>query len=242
VPTGLDGTDVPIVTVVRSRLLTDVCDDIESLVGGGPDRMAIVGIDGIDGAGKSTFADELARTLTRRGRSVVRASIDSFHKPRATRWSRGRSSPIGFYLDSHDLDALHMYLLAPLRSGEPFCTAAFDEPSDKPVEQVWTAQIAGGIVLFDGVFLHRRELVDAWDASIWLEADVRVTAERIDRSIAHCPLDGALALVHLAKWWARLDRYVTGQRLYIADVDPAARADIVIDNNDLAAPTIRRRH
>ena len=59
----------------------------------------LVGIDGIDGSGKSTFADEVATLLRARGVPVVRSTVDSFHNPRSKRWARGRSSPVGFYLD-----------------------------------------------------------------------------------------------------------------------------------------------
>ena len=34
-------------------------------------------------------------------------------------------------------------------------------------------------------------------------------------------------------------RYVGGQRLYLAEVDPAARATWLLDNTDLAAPVLR---
>ena len=34
------------------------------------------GIDGIDGAGKTTIADELVAPIERHGRSVIRASVD----------------------------------------------------------------------------------------------------------------------------------------------------------------------
>jgi uridine kinase len=37
-----------------------------------------VGIDGIDGAGKSMFGNELAQILTAAGRSIIRASVDTW--------------------------------------------------------------------------------------------------------------------------------------------------------------------
>ena len=36
-------------------------------------------------------------------------------------------------------------------------------------------------------------------------------------------------------------RYVGGQRLYLAEVDPAARATWLLDNTDLAAPVLTSR-
>lgn len=59
-----------------------------------------VAIDGVDAAGKTTLADELVAPLRRRGRSVVRASADDFHNPRALRYRAGRDSP-EVYLREH---------------------------------------------------------------------------------------------------------------------------------------------
>jgi hypothetical protein len=39
-----------------------------------------VAIDGVDGVGKTTLADELVAPLQLLGRDVIRASIDGFHQ------------------------------------------------------------------------------------------------------------------------------------------------------------------
>ncbi len=59
-----------------------------------------VGVDGVDGAGKTTFADELAGALAPSGRQIIRVCADDFLNPRDVRYLRGRSSPEGFFLDS----------------------------------------------------------------------------------------------------------------------------------------------
>jgi uridine kinase len=60
-PAGLDGNQDPIVTPQRSAVLDDVASEIiQRRVDQTP---LVVGVDGIDGAGKSTFADELAALL-----------------------------------------------------------------------------------------------------------------------------------------------------------------------------------
>ena len=53
----------------------------------------IVAVDGVDGAGKTYFADALAEALRRAGHTVFRASIDGFHNTRALRYARGATSP-----------------------------------------------------------------------------------------------------------------------------------------------------
>ena len=49
-----------------------------------------VGIDGVDGAGKTHFADELAELLRASGRPTIRASVDGFHHTREapSGWNR----------------------------------------------------------------------------------------------------------------------------------------------------------
>ena len=240
-PAGLDGRPDPISTPARQAVLRRVADRIVTQAVRS-DRMAIVGVDGIDGAGKSTFADELAAVLRTRGVATDRASIDSFHLPRAQRWAAGRSSPLGFYRDSHDLAQLRDRLLTPVAQHRPYVPAVFDEPTDRRVDVRWHDPQAGGVLLFDGIFLHRPELVEAWDLSIWLDGLDRVRNRRVEIAMEGCPNDPALRFLHFLRWWARFDRYVTGQRIYLDEVDPMARADLVIDNNDFARPAIVTPH
>ena len=62
-----------------------------------------VAIDGVDAAGKTTLADELAEPVRALGRPVIRASVDDFHNPRAVRYRMGDDSPEGYFQDSFDL-------------------------------------------------------------------------------------------------------------------------------------------
>ena len=59
---------------------------------------ARVAVDGVDAAGKTTLADELAALVPGAGR----LSADDFLRPPADRYRRGRDSPEGYYLDSFD--------------------------------------------------------------------------------------------------------------------------------------------
>jgi uridine kinase len=79
---------------LRATVVTELAERIEALR---RPHSVCVAIDGIDAAGKTTLADELASVLRRRGREVVRVSIDAFHRPRAERYRRGELSPGGYY-------------------------------------------------------------------------------------------------------------------------------------------------
>ncbi len=47
-----------------------------------------VGVSGITASGKTTFANELAEEIKKRGLPVTRASIDDFHNPRVIRYAK----------------------------------------------------------------------------------------------------------------------------------------------------------
>jgi uridine kinase len=172
-------------------------------------RRAIVAVDGLDGAGKTTFADALAGRLER---PAVRASADDFLHPSEHRYRRGRESPDGFYEDSVDLATLGALLLSPFAAGEPFRRRAFDVLRDEPVEAPLEDAPRGALLLLDGLFLDRPELRGRWDLSILLDVAPLVAAERLLRR------DGK----------PTRDRYVLGQRRYFSEARPADHATLVL--------------
>ncbi len=178
----------------------------------------IVAVDGIDGAGKTTFADDLAAVLREQGRSVFRASIDGFHRPKALRYARGTESGEGFYRDSYDYSAFRRVLIEPFRMGgsAAFVPAVFDVHRDAWVEPVWLTGPADAVLVIDGIFLNRPELRGLWDFSIWLETSPQTAAERMSRR------DGTTSV---------RQRYLDGRALYLADADPRAAASVVVDND-----------
>jgi uridine kinase len=212
---------------IRRALIAHVAD---AIVARGDVRF--VAIDGTDGAGKTCFATELAHELRRRDRPVIRASVDGFHHPRAVRYRRGRDSPLGFYEDSYDYAALERELLAPLRRGGSgwYRPAVHDVDTDVTLERDEDEAPPDATLVLDGIFLHRDELRDTWDYSVFL--DVRF-AVSIPRGAARDGDDPDPAS-------ASNRRYVEGQRIYFARANPQAYAAIVIDNTDLANPRILR--
>jgi uridine kinase len=237
-PAGLDGNPDPIRTAARDAVVRAVAERVCS-PGEAAGRVA-VGIDGGSGAGKSTFADELANALRGQGRLVIRSTTDSFHQPRATRMQRGPTSADGYFLDSHQLDRIVNELLVPFREGaSEVLVAAFDEPTDAACPVV--ADVAPNAVLvFDGLFLHREELAGFWDVSVVLDADERRNAEWLRFLLDDLPASATHRAAELDRRLAiaRWPRYRQGWSSYVDDVAPHDRATVVIDNNDLANPRI----
>ena len=65
----------------RSTLIEMLAEKIAGVRCPHPVRIAI---DGVDGVGKTTLADELAGVLSSGERPVIRASVDGFHNPRSS--------------------------------------------------------------------------------------------------------------------------------------------------------------
>jgi uridine kinase len=122
--------------------------------------------------GKTTLADELALLLRSRGREVIRASAESFHLPRAQRYRHGEFSPEANYHDSFDYDALRRVLLDPLGpdGDRRYQHAVYDLDTDTALSPPATTAPADAVLLLDGVFLLRPELIGRWNLSIFVSA------------------------------------------------------------------------
>jgi uridine kinase len=198
------------------------------------DHPVRVAIDGVDAAGKTTLADELAGQVAERGRPVIRASVDGFGRPRADRHRRGELSPAGYWLDAFDYPALRANLLDPLGPGgsRRHRTATFDLRSDQPRSSPLRLAPPHAVLLCDGVFLLRPELNDAWDLRIFLEVSLE---EALRRALARDRALFGSAQATLARY---RQRYLPAQRRYLATVQPRRIADLVVDNHDPAAPRL----
>jgi uridine kinase len=211
----------------RTHILRDIADSITALPG---DRIIRVAVDGVDGAGKTIFADELAEALAGSGRPAIRASVDSFHNPRAVRYRRGERSPLGFFLDSYNYPLLKSTLLDPLSPGGngAYRAAAFDHTTDRAVSAPLEHARADSILVFDGIFLHRPELRLYWDYSIFLEVGFDISIPRGAARGSGSPDPAAPSNT----------RYVEGQRIYLRECDPTSHATVVVNNEDLENPFI----
>ncbi|WP_226342380.1 uridine kinase [Deinococcus sp. AJ005] len=191
-----------------------------------------VAVDGVDGAGKTIFADELAASLSSVGREVIRASVDGFHNPRAVRHRLGRDSPEGFYCDSYDYAGMRKALLDPLGPDGSlgYRTAIFDADADQSVSQPEMTARPGSILIVDGLFLHRPELRGVWDDSVFLRVDFGVS---VPRGAARGPGFGSPDPAAESN-----RRYIGGNELYFREANPEKWVGVVVDNTDLKAPFI----
>lgn len=204
----------------------------EHLCAVAPERPALVAIDGFDGAGKTVLAQELVALVSARGtRPVVNVSMDDFHHPRAHRYATGRG-PESFYRASYDYEAFRRCVVTPLRAGRAITPAVWDVDEDRPV---WVRPIDTApdtMVLVDGIFLHRPELCDEWNASVWVDVPFSVSVPRGNARFPGEHDPNPEAEEHY--------RYVAGQRLYLAEASPREAATFIFENTNLDCPRLFR--
>lgn len=214
----------------RDELLGHLAEAVGAVAVAHPTRVAF---DGPPAAGKTTLADELAVILRAQGRQVIRASVESFLRPRDERYRRGEYSADACYHDSFDYDALHRVLLDPLGpSGDRrFQQAVYDNRTDSAVSGPVTRAPVDAVLLFEGVFLMRPELLHQWDFRIFVSTAFEVTLERArTRDLA---LYGSAANVERRF----RERYKPSQQHYFVTVRPTEYADIVVSNDEPDRPT-----
>jgi uridine kinase len=181
----------------------------------------VVAVDGVDGAGKTTFADALAALLRRRGDAVERASIDGFHHPLAHRRAEGRTAE-AVWSRHFDYEALRRDLLDPWRAGpgSSYRTAVHDVFTDETLDLPRRPVPTSGVLVVDGLFCQRPELEGCWDAVVFLDVPFPVSVARMARRDGGSPDPD-----HPDQ-----RRYVDAQRHYLETCRPRERADLVVDH------------
>ena len=217
----------------RSELIRRLAATVGAVPTTHPLRVAI---DGPPASGKTTLADELALVLRAQDRHVIRATIDDFLFPRAHRYRRGQYSAEGCYFDAHNNAQLRRVLLDPLGPGgdRRFQPTVYDHDTDTPSSPPPTTAHADAVLLFDGVFLLRPELIDRWDLRIFVSVPFEQTVERArDRGTA--PAGSTLDTAAIERSWRH--RYIPAQQLYFATARPTDHADVIVYNDQLQRPS-----
>lgn len=214
----------------RSALIRELAWRISALA---PGRLRVA-IDGMTSAGKTSFGHELAAAIRERGRPTLRASLDDFKKPwrEARELGYDRVSGPGYYRNAYDFTSARELLLGPAgAAGSGNVVLCGHDPLTGADHRGTVVAAPGDAVLIvDSVFAFRPEYNDCWEYRIWLEVAADLALERgIARDAA---MEGGIEAA------ARLhrDRYHVAELLYISEVDPVSKADVVVDNSDFARP------
>jgi uridine kinase len=194
---------------------------------------SVIAVDGIDGSGKSILARQLTAAADRAGLATVVLGVDDFRRP--VDWSQGgRAEADIYYDDYYDLAHLDRCLRAFLDGASSVEIPVFDSRTER-LEGTRTVPFAGAAVaVVEGVFALRVGAVAAGAALLYLRTSFSEARRRIlarDTARGRTPEN----VSH------RIDaRYFPSQERYLREHDPVGRADVIIENEDFAAPHLAR--
>ena len=200
------------------------------------ERPFIVGVNGIDGSGKTMLSTELHRQLEAQGLPVTIVHIDDFTQPRSRR--AASNDPIEhYYNNTFDIDTLRNAVLAPLVARRQLGSVLLrhESPHDPSqlVEHSYSFSGGPSVVIVEGVFVFRPELADYFDTKIFVDIPLSEMRQRaIERDVPR------FGFGVLKKY---LTRYLPAQTRYLEVVRPFDIADIVINNTDWHNPYIVKR-
>lgn len=213
----------------RATVLRMVADRISAIDTG----RVRVAIDGRTAAGKTSFGHEVAKVLCEDGRDVFRASLDDFKRPWAERHLYDRFTGEGYYRNAYDNEAVRRLLLEPAApDGDGVVALCSIDPITQIRHDGTTVQMpADGVLIVDGLFTLRPELAAFWECRVWIDVQSELSVDRGVARDAHRDGLEEAAMLHR-------DRYGKALTLYLAEADPMAQAQVVIDNTDFANPVV----
>lgn len=186
-----------------------------------------IAVNGIEGTGKTVFAEKLTGFLLENDLNAMQVSIDGFHFNKAHRYRQGRNSAKGYYEDSYDeVTFVEKVLLASQKTPATIVLASHDLESDQYLNESPITIADNTILITDGAYLFKTCFREHWDLKIYLKTDFG-TAEKRGVARDANSLGGAEEAREKFK-----NRYHQASKMYISAHQPESVADVVIDNSN----------
>lgn len=191
------------------------------------DKPVRVAINGIEGTGKTVFAEKLTRYLNAQHFKAIQVTIDGFHFDKAIRYQQGRDSAKGYYENAYnELDFVEKVLKASQSETPNYTEATHDLETDKYVHLDPVFIDFDTVLITDGAYLFKPNYRHHWDLKIYLKTSFETALIRgIERD--KTKLGGYDSTKEKFK-----QRYHKASEMYLEENKPEQIADIIIDNTD----------
>ncbi len=197
------------------------------------DKSFVIGINGIDTSGKTKFAEAFGKFLLSKKYKIQIINLDDFHNPKKIRYS-GENQAENYYNKSFNIQTIVNKLLIPIHQKNKF-DIVLDvlnlQTDTYEIKKIYTFD-KDTIVIFEGVFLFRKELASFIDYKIFIEIPLEESKNRA--RLRDVPLYGEEVLKKYD------DKYLPAQKRYIQEILPSQIADMVIDNINWEFPKIKK--
>ncbi len=217
--------------VNRLNIFSEIEDDFKELR---EEKIKVIGVNGIDNSGKTTFTNQLSHYLKSRGYGTEVVSIDDFHNPKEVR--RNGENPLeAYYNNAFDYEKMIDKILEPISKNDEvhkllkllnINTDIYDIEKQVDINK-------NDVVIIEGVLLFRPPLERYIDYKIYLDIDYDEGIKRAKKR------DKNRFENEVVKRYKK--KYIPIQKRYIEENNPKIKSDITIDNNDFERPKISQR-
>lgn len=194
-------------------------------------RPLIIGINGVDTSGKTTFTKEFDRCLSNAGYKTQTISIDDFHNPLKIRNSE--KDPVTSYLNNaFDTAKIEDEIMRPIISEGIIDKelVLLDLEEDKFLNRKRYSIDKDTIVLVEGVLLYREPLNKYFDFRIFIDISFDEVLKRAKKRDVQLFEDKVIEKYK--------SKYIPIQKIYMEEYNPKDMSDIVIDNENYWNPKI----
>jgi len=199
---------------------------IEKRKAASPQRALLVGISGIDAAGKGFVTARIAESLQMRGIKLAVINADDWLNLPHVRFHR-QDPAKHFYENAIRFDEMFERVILPLRGTRNISVESdFAEETATTFRKHCYAFRNIDIVLLEGIFLFKPAYRRHFDLAVWVECSFSTALQRaIKRS------QEGLSLEETIKAFETI--YFPAQRIHLARDNPCRAADIILANDTL---------
>ena len=139
----------------------------------------IVGVDGLGGAGKTTFVKNLKEQLKDKGHEVITIHMDDYIVESSKRYKTGYEEWYEYYYLQWNIDLLLTELFQPLFNGANMVNLPLYNRTNDTVSKQRIQIQSNSIVLIEGVFIQRREWREFFNFVIFIDCPHNIRKNRV---------------------------------------------------------------
>jgi uridine kinase len=189
-----------------------------------PQRALLVGISGIDAAGKGFVTARIAELLQKRGIKLAVINVDGWLNLPHVRFHR-RDPAKHFYENAIRFDEMFERVILPLRGTRNVnVESEFVEETATTFRKHRYAFRNVDVILLEGIFLFKPEYRNNFDLTIWVDCSFETALKRgVTRCQEGLPPEETIRAFETI--------YFPAQQVHLARDNPREAADIVLTND-----------
>ncbi|MBO4926663.1 MAG: HAD hydrolase-like protein [Clostridiales bacterium] len=189
----------------------------------------ILGIDGIEFAGKTVFAQNLGRYFDMLGKEYQILDMEDYHRAVEETY-KGEDPVEAYYFNGYNNEKVIEEVLEPfVRDGSinkiVYC---LDSSNDSFINERHYQISEDGVMIIIGTMMFREPLIHYFDVTVYMRVDYRESEHRA--SLEESPIYG-MDPVEVYR-----TKHIPAQKMYVQRHDPFENRDFVIDNSNYHRP------